>query len=90
MNIELDPSGGFRLDVPSVSGTHTLVIPCTEKGLRLIRTVLQKAASPRVSPKIGFDESPTQWQTEQWLKADAEAKYNELLSSLEFDMEINL
>lgn len=90
MNIELDPSGDFRLDVPSVSGTHTLVIPCTEKGLRLIRTVLQKAAAPRVSPKIGFDESPTQWQIDAWLRADAEAKHNELLSSLEFDLEITI
>ena len=89
MNIELDPSGGFRLDVPSVSGTHTITVPCTEKGLRLLRKVLQKYASGGTK-KIGHDESPTQWQVEAWLKADAEAKHSELLASLDIDLEITL
>lgn len=89
MNIELDPSGGFRLDVPSASGTHVITIPCTEKGLRLLRSVLQRYVTGGTK-KIGYDESPTQWQIEAWLKADAEAKHNELLSSLDFDLEITL
>lgn len=90
MNIELDPSGGFRLDVPSASGIHSAVIPFNEKGLRLLRQILQRAASTASAKKIGHDESPTQWQVDAWLRADAEAKHNKLLDSLEFDMEINL
>lgn len=89
MNIELHPSGGFRLEIPSVTDAHSVFIPCSERGVFLLRRILQKYAAEG-DRKIGHDASPTQAQVDAWLRANAEAKTEALLASLNFDLEITL
>ena len=74
MNIYIGANGNFRLDIPSrTGGKHTVSIPQSLDGLRLLRKILMEAdATPE--PTIGMAAHPTQAQVDAWLKADAAAK----------------
>lgn len=67
---------GFLLTIPSETGlSHELEIPQSLQGLTILKRILSKRE--KEYPKIGNEGSPTQWQVEQWLKADRQARFEE-------------
>lgn len=62
---------------------HTLIIPCTEGGLQAIRRILR--ADERTSGKFGTDANPTQGMIEEWLRANAGRKAQEINATLSLE-----
>ena len=52
---------------------HTLLIPCTEAGVRVLRRIL-RGHKRTPAAKIGAPSNPVQHTVEQWLRADAGEK----------------
>lgn len=80
ITISLAPSGAFLLGVPCPEVIHHIEIPATEAGIKLMRSILREHAKGEAGrTKISQPGNPTQWQVNEWLKADrvkraAEAK----------------
>src|SRR5688572_8101365 len=72
VTISLAPSGAFVLGVPSPEVLHHIEVPANEAGIKMIRKILQARVRGE-GRKISQPANPTQWQVEQWLKADREA-----------------
>lgn len=69
MQIELSPTGGFRLIIPAVLGvfTHSVDIPCTWQGMMALRRLLiERERAPFA--RLGTPASPTQAMINEWLR----------------------
>lgn len=82
--ISLATSGNFALTIPSSSSTltHTVEIPPTLDGLRILRKILS-ARSSTPSARIGEDASPIREQVRLWL---LEERQQRVLPKPEFDI----
>ena len=69
ITIALGPNGSMQLAVPSPVKPHHIEIPFTEGGMKMLRKILSSHAKGE-GRKISQPANPTQWQVEQWLKAD--------------------
>lgn len=94
-SISLDPSGQLLLEIPSqtVSGGHSILIPPTEGGLKILTQTLRKREA--AISRLGDVGSPTQAQVEAWLRQDRaerqeKAKQKTLGDFPGLDMEIDL
>jgi hypothetical protein len=71
ITISLAPSGGFILGVPCPEVIHNIEIPATEAGIKLMKSILREHAKGEAGRnKISQPGNPTQWQVNEWLKAD--------------------
>lgn len=69
ITISLGANGAMQLAVPSPVKPHHIEIPFTEGGMKMLRKILSAHAKGE-GRKISQPANPTQWQVEQWLKAD--------------------
>lgn len=94
MNVELGPSGYFRVQC----NAHALDIPISAEGANAIARILREQASPFSDKRIGNPASPTQGQIDKWLarasaaqRAEATDAYGNLLADLDLSgLEIEL
>ena len=94
-SISLDPSGQLLLEIPSqtVSGGHSILIPPTEGGLKILLQTLRKRE--RAISRLGDPGSPTQAQVEAWLRQDrlerasaAKAKTTSQFDGLDIELDL--
>lgn len=76
-SISLDPSGGFRLTIPSATAegrSHSVIIPLTLVGLSLLKKTLSEREKDIKAAKLGTLGSPTQAMCDAWLAAKTSAE----------------
>ena len=70
LRVGLSASGEIALTIPSPSGgDHTVEVPCTADGLRLLRTTLQEHSRAPDAATLGTAASPTQCDVDALLRA---------------------
>lgn len=68
--ITLTPSGDFSVEVVSAAGTHSVTIPCNERGMIVLRHLLQAQAQRTATTRISEPAAPTQAVIDAWYKAN--------------------
>lgn len=64
LTIALGPSDTLVVEWPS----HRIAVPINEDGLGVLRRILIAQRDDSAHRTIGFDQLPTQWLVEKWLK----------------------
>lgn len=81
MKIQLSPSGGLQVSIPSETSdrTHEINIPATVNGVNFLVHLLHQQTR-HGDKQITSEASPTQEMATAWLRRDAARKAAEVLS----------
>ena len=90
--ISLNSDGGLALELPApppFKGSHTVFIPATNDGMRVLIRLLS-ARESAADKRIATNAAPTQAQVDAWLRADRQAKDRETLKLIQNLEELGL